>query len=181
MRKRKEAGARGGRSRAMRPANEKAPQTKPSAALKVPGIPASTTRRALRRRAFRCRWSCPSLLRAMLHRRSRTERQPCKVSLVPPNEVVATPASIPRRPGRVNRVRPPPRDEGCPGEDHAARYMKYDENSTMIERVCSMSASSCCVMLLVARHTCILLSSEYLLFATPSPLDFANCFFHLLS
>lgn len=84
MRKRKEAGARDGRSHAMRPAHEKAPRTKPSAALKVPGIPASTTRRALRQRASRCRWSCPSLLRAMLHRRSRTERQPCKVSLVPP-------------------------------------------------------------------------------------------------
>ena len=84
MRKRKEAGARDGRSHAMRPAHEKAPRTKPSAALKVPGIPASTTRRALRQRASRCRWSCPSLLRAMLHRRSRTERQLCKVSLVPP-------------------------------------------------------------------------------------------------
>ena len=52
--------------------------------------------------------------------------------------------------------------------------LKYDENSTMIERVCSMSASSCCVMLLVARHTCILLSSDYLLFATPPPLDLSR-------
>ena len=91
-----------------------------------------------------------------------------------PNEVVATPASIPRQPGRVNHVRPPPRDGGRPGEDRAARYMKHDKNSTMIERVCSMSASSCCVMLLVARHTCILLSSDYLLFATPPPLDLSR-------
>lgn len=66
------------------------------------GIPTSKTRRAPTRRALRCRRVCPSLLRAMLHRRTRAERQPCRESWVLPsgehNARQHTALSAPRQP-----------------------------------------------------------------------------------